>query len=105
MQCPKCQHENPEDASFCNRCGHKIIDISDQSSKILPIDKKIAEIQICGRNKSDDSQIIFRNPDRRNARQAEFEVRTPQAGPLIQRRGFPAEITPAEDRKDALPSR
>jgi len=45
MQCPKCQHENPEDASFCNRCGHKIIDISDQSSKTLPIDKKIAEIQ------------------------------------------------------------
>jgi class 3 adenylate cyclase len=24
MKCPKCQHENPEDASFCNGCGHKL---------------------------------------------------------------------------------
>jgi len=25
MQCPKCQHENPEDAKFCNGCGHKLV--------------------------------------------------------------------------------
>ena len=24
MKCPKCQHENPEDASFCNKCGQKL---------------------------------------------------------------------------------
>ena len=24
MECPKCQHENPEDARFCNRCGQKL---------------------------------------------------------------------------------
>jgi predicted ATPase/class 3 adenylate cyclase len=24
MECPKCQHENPEDARFCNGCGHKL---------------------------------------------------------------------------------
>jgi len=24
MRCPKCQHENPRDARFCNGCGHKL---------------------------------------------------------------------------------
>ncbi len=24
MKCPKCQHENPSDAIFCNGCGHKL---------------------------------------------------------------------------------
>jgi len=24
MNCPKCQHENPEEARFCNGCGHKL---------------------------------------------------------------------------------
>jgi len=24
MKCPECQHENPEDARFCNGCGHKL---------------------------------------------------------------------------------
>ncbi len=24
MKCLKCQHENPEDATFCNGCGHKL---------------------------------------------------------------------------------
>ena len=24
MRCPECQHENPEDARFCNGCGHKL---------------------------------------------------------------------------------
>jgi len=24
MKCPKCQRENPEDARFCNGCGHKL---------------------------------------------------------------------------------
>ena len=45
MQCPKCQHENPEDARFCNRCGHNLTPISEQSSKAILIDEKIAKIQ------------------------------------------------------------
>jgi predicted amidophosphoribosyltransferase len=24
MQCPQCQHANPEDARFCNACGAKL---------------------------------------------------------------------------------
>jgi hypothetical protein len=24
MKCPKCQHENPSDAKFCNECGQKL---------------------------------------------------------------------------------
>jgi ribosomal protein L40E len=24
MECSKCQHENPPDASFCNKCGQKL---------------------------------------------------------------------------------
>ena len=24
MKCPKCQHENPVDARFCNGCGHQL---------------------------------------------------------------------------------
>ena len=24
MKCPKCQHENPSDARFCNGCGQKL---------------------------------------------------------------------------------
>ena len=45
MQCPKCQHKNPEDARFCNRCGHNLTPISEQSSKAILIDEKIAKIQ------------------------------------------------------------
>ena len=45
MQCSKCQHKNPEDARFCNRCGHNLTPISEQSSKAILIDEKIAKIQ------------------------------------------------------------
>ena len=24
MKCPKCQHDNPSDALFCNKCGNKL---------------------------------------------------------------------------------
>ena len=24
MKCPECHHENPEEAKFCNGCGHKL---------------------------------------------------------------------------------
>jgi len=33
MKCPKCQRENPEDASFCNGCGHNLKS-SEQTSPI-----------------------------------------------------------------------
>ena len=45
MQCPKCQHENPEDARFCNRCGRNLAPISEQASEAILIDEKIAKIQ------------------------------------------------------------
>jgi len=25
MKCPKCQHQNPEDANFCMKCGHNLL--------------------------------------------------------------------------------
>ncbi|TFH44466.1 MAG: adenylate/guanylate cyclase domain-containing protein, partial [ANME-2 cluster archaeon] len=28
MKCPKCQHENPEDAKFCQECGNKLFGAS-----------------------------------------------------------------------------
>jgi class 3 adenylate cyclase/tetratricopeptide (TPR) repeat protein len=36
MKCPKCQHENPEDARFCNECGHKLELICPECGKLNP---------------------------------------------------------------------
>jgi class 3 adenylate cyclase/tetratricopeptide (TPR) repeat protein len=36
MKCPKCQHENPEDASFCNKCGHKLELACPECGKVNP---------------------------------------------------------------------
>jgi class 3 adenylate cyclase len=38
MKCPNCQHENPEDAVFCNKCGNKIEVACPQCSKVNPPD-------------------------------------------------------------------
>jgi class 3 adenylate cyclase len=45
MKCPECQHENPEDASFCNGCGHNLTLPSEPSSKALSFDEKLDKIQ------------------------------------------------------------
>jgi class 3 adenylate cyclase/tetratricopeptide (TPR) repeat protein len=36
MKCPKCQFENPEDARFCNGCGHKLELACPECGKINP---------------------------------------------------------------------
>jgi GGDEF domain-containing protein len=38
MKCPKCQHGNPEDAAFCNKCGNKIEVACPKCSKVNPAD-------------------------------------------------------------------
>jgi class 3 adenylate cyclase len=45
MKCPKCQHENPEDARFCNGCGHNLTLPSEPIPKDLSFDEKIDKIQ------------------------------------------------------------
>lgn len=36
MECPECQHENPEDAKFCNQCSHNFSSIADlDNSKVV----------------------------------------------------------------------
>jgi len=36
MKCPHCQHENPEDARFCNGCGHKLELACPECGKVNP---------------------------------------------------------------------
>jgi class 3 adenylate cyclase/predicted ATPase len=36
MKCPKCQHENPDDAKFCNECATKLELVCPQCAKINP---------------------------------------------------------------------
>ncbi len=36
MKCPKCHHENPEDAAFCNGCGHKLELTCPEYGKVNP---------------------------------------------------------------------
>jgi len=40
MQCPKCQHENPEDPKFCLECGGKFELKCPHCGKILPVSAK-----------------------------------------------------------------
>ncbi len=35
MECPKCRHENPEDARFCNGCGQNLKSPSEPITKEL----------------------------------------------------------------------
>jgi class 3 adenylate cyclase len=45
MKCPRCQHENPEDARFCNRCAQELTPSSEASSQALSFDEKLNKIQ------------------------------------------------------------
>ncbi|MBU4427018.1 MAG: AAA family ATPase, partial [Proteobacteria bacterium] len=46
MKCPKCQHENPDDAKFCNECAHNLaIPSPEAPPKELSFDEKIDKIQ------------------------------------------------------------
>ena len=45
MECPKCQHDNPESAKFCNECGNNFTHFSKHAPKELSFDEKIEKIQ------------------------------------------------------------
>ncbi len=45
MKCSKCQHENPDDAKFCNECAHTLTPPSDPALKDLSLDEKLEKIQ------------------------------------------------------------
>jgi hypothetical protein len=45
MKCPKCQHENPEDARFRMGCGNKLTLPSESPSLELSFDEKLNKIQ------------------------------------------------------------
>ena len=40
MKCPNCQRENPDDAIFCNGCGHKLELLCLECGKMNPPDSK-----------------------------------------------------------------
>jgi len=40
MKCPQCQHENPDDAKFCNECGNKLELVCTKCGKVNPLGSK-----------------------------------------------------------------
>jgi len=48
MKCPKCQHENPSDARFCNGCGQKLELACPECGKTNPPESKFCNG--CGHN-------------------------------------------------------
>jgi ribosomal protein L40E len=36
MKCPKCDHENPDDAKFCNECSNKLDLVCPECGKVNP---------------------------------------------------------------------
>ena len=45
MECPKCQHENPEDARFCMGCGNNLTLPPESPATELSFDEKLDKIQ------------------------------------------------------------
>ena len=54
MKCPKCQHENPGDARFCNGCGHKLELACPECGKVNPPDSRFCNG--CGHNLTPPSE-------------------------------------------------
>ena len=48
MKCPKCQHENPEEAKFCGICGEKLLLICPQCGSENTTDNNFCNE--CGQN-------------------------------------------------------
>ena len=48
MKCPNCKHENPGDAKFCNRCGHKLELACPECGKVNPPGSRFCNE--CGHN-------------------------------------------------------
>jgi class 3 adenylate cyclase/tetratricopeptide (TPR) repeat protein len=66
MKCPKCQHENPSNARFCNGCGQKLELVCPECGKSNPPGSKFCNG--CGRDLSklfvvNDSLESSRHPD------------------------------------------
>jgi class 3 adenylate cyclase/tetratricopeptide (TPR) repeat protein len=40
MKCPKCQHQNPDDAKFCNECATKLELVCPECGKVNPLGSK-----------------------------------------------------------------
>jgi class 3 adenylate cyclase/predicted ATPase len=49
MQCPKCNRQNPEDASFCMKCGARLDLVCPQCGAELPRDPDVRFCFKCGR--------------------------------------------------------
>jgi hypothetical protein len=45
MECPKCQHDNPSEAKYCNECAQILTTTSEAASQTLSFDEKIDKIQ------------------------------------------------------------
>ena len=45
MKCPECQHENPKDSRFCNKCGQALEVSASPSLQAPSIEDKINKIQ------------------------------------------------------------
>ena len=54
MKCPKCQHENPGDARFCNGCGHKLELACPECGKVNPPSSRFCNG--CGHNLTPSSE-------------------------------------------------
>jgi class 3 adenylate cyclase/tetratricopeptide (TPR) repeat protein len=45
MKCPKCRHDNPDGAKFCNECAQELTPSSGPGPPVLSFDEKLAKIQ------------------------------------------------------------
>jgi len=58
MKCPNCQHQNLEDARFCNECGHKLELICPECGKVNPPGSRFCNK--CGQNLTLPSEPALR---------------------------------------------
>ena len=59
MKCQKCQFENPEDAKFCNGCGHKLELACPECGKVNPPGSRFCNG--CGHNLASPSESISKD--------------------------------------------
>lgn len=55
MKCPKCQFENPEEASFCNDCGSKLELACPECGKVNPLGSKFCNQ--CGQRLEEVAEV------------------------------------------------
>ena len=59
MKCPKCQHDNPDDAVFCNKCGSKLEVVCSACGKTNPPGSSFCNK--CGQRMTEASQAHSRD--------------------------------------------